>query len=100
MWLIAAQSHAQAVVDGFAARTFQSKSGASLPYRLFVPSIAVRSERLPMVVYLHGAAGAGTDNVSQISGGNSRGTHLWAEPSIQARHPAYVIAPQIPVGDA
>jgi len=37
MLLITALSHAQTVVDGFGARTFRTESGASLPYRLFVP---------------------------------------------------------------
>jgi len=35
----------------------------------------------------------------QITGGNTRGTHLWTAPSTQARHPAFIIAPQIPVGN-
>jgi predicted peptidase len=47
-------------------------------------------------VFLHGAGGAGLDNVKQLRGGNSAGTHLWTKPEMQARHPAFVIAPQMP----
>lgn len=49
-----------------------------------------------MILYLHGSGGAGTDNRKQISGGNALGTHVWIEPALQERHPAFVLAPQIP----
>jgi predicted peptidase len=97
--LVTAPIHAQIAVDGFAARTFTSKN-ATMPYRLFVPGFPGRATRLPIVIYLHGVAGAGTDNLMQITGGNTPGTHLWIEPSMQARHPAFVVAPQLPVGGA
>lgn len=47
-------------------------------------------------MYLHGSGGAGTDNRKQISGGNTQGTHIWIEPAVQERHPAFVLAPQSP----
>ena len=31
---------------------------------------------------------AGNDNLRQISGGNTAGTHLWTSREMQARHPA------------
>jgi predicted peptidase len=49
-------------------------------------------------VYLHGAAGAGTDNLRQITGGNTRGTHVWTTAPVQTRYPAFVVAPQLPDG--
>ena len=84
------------LVDGFAARMYESRSGATLPYRLFVPSADARRHPLPLVIYLHGGGGAGTDNLKQITGGNTLGTHLWTTPEMQARHPAFVFAPQLP----
>jgi predicted peptidase len=51
-----------------------------------------------LILYLHGRGGAGMDNRKQISGGNALGTHLWIEPDMQERHPAFVLAPQIPEG--
>ena len=89
---------AQDVVDGFAPRTFKGANGVTLPYRLFVPDARSRGP-LPAVVYLHGAAGAGTDNLKQMTGGNTLGTHVWTTKEMQARYPAFVIAPQAPVGD-
>lgn len=85
-----------AMLGDFAAREFQSATGVTLPYRLYIPDPAAREQKLPLVVYLHGSGGSGTDNRKQISGGNARGTHLWIEPAVQQRHPAFVLAPQIP----
>jgi predicted peptidase len=83
-----------APLDGFVAREYRSRVGVKLPYRLFSP--VTSDERLPLILYLHGSGGAGTDNRKQVSGGNTRGTHLWLDPKVQARYPAFVLAPQIP----
>lgn len=85
-----------AILDGFVAREYQSAAGVKLPYRLFAPSSAKRDDKLPLILYLHGSGGAGTDNRKQISGGNALGTHVWIESDAQQRHPAFVLAPQIP----
>lgn len=84
----------QADENGFSAYEYRSSTGLTLPYRLFTPR--KRNGALPLVLYLHGSGGAGTDNRKQISGGNAPGTHIWIEPSLQERHPAFVLAPQIP----
>jgi predicted peptidase len=85
-----------AILDGFVAREYQSATGVKLPYRLLTPSSAKRDEELPLILYLHGSGGAGTDNRKQLSGGNTLGTHIWIESDAQQRHPAFVLAPQIP----
>ena len=90
---------AQDVVDGFAARTFVGANDLRMPYRLFVPGAQQRVRPLPIVIYLHGSGGIGTDNLRQISGGNTNGTHVWVSPQAQARHPAFVMAPQLPTGN-
>ena len=78
----------------FSARTF-SRDGKVMPYRLFVPDAAARRESLPLVVWLHGASGIGTDNLRQITeGGNDLGSRLWVRPEIQEKFPAFVVAPQ------
>jgi predicted peptidase len=86
----------EAILNGFSAYVYQSSAGLKLPYRLFIPR--KRDEALPLILYLHGRGGAGTDNRKQISGGNTPGTHAWIEPSLQERYPAFVLAPQIPEG--
>jgi predicted peptidase len=85
-----------AILDGFVAREYQSGAGVKLPYRLYVPAFAKHGQALPLILYLHGSGGAGTDNRKQISGGNAVGTHVWIEAELQERHPAFVLAPQIP----
>ena len=96
--LAATAANAQDVVDGFAARTFAGAGGVKMSYRLFVPDQKARTQPLPVIVYLHGSGGIGTDNLKQISGGNRNGTHVWVASQMQARHPAFVIAPQLPPG--
>jgi len=97
--LSASIGHAQDVVDGFAARAFVGANGLRMPYRIFVPDDEHRRRPLPVIVYLHGSGGIGTDNLRQISGGNTNGTHVWATPQAQKGHPAFVVAPQLPAGN-
>jgi predicted peptidase len=79
----------QKPVDGFQARTFKT-----MPYRLFVPPAYDKSNKYPLVLWLHGAGSVGTDNFKQISEASLRGTHTWTSPQVQAKHPAFVLAPQ------
>ena len=82
----------------FAPRAF-ARDGKIMPYRLFVPDEAARSKPLPLVVWLHGASGLGTDNLRQITeGGNEFGLRLWIRPELQAKYPSFVVAPQMPAG--
>lgn len=94
--LVPVFSFAQGAGD-FAARTYSTANGGSLPYRIFLPAKATGSP-LPAIIYLHGSGGAGADNFKQISGGNTLGTHLWTRADIQAWQQTVVIAPQIAVG--
>jgi predicted peptidase len=79
----------QKPVDGFQARTFET-----MPYRLFVPPAYDQSKKYPLVLWLHGAGSIGRDNLKQISQASLRGTHTWTAPQVQAKHPAFVLAPQ------
>jgi predicted peptidase len=92
----AASRQAQEPVDGFSSRSFTGTGGVTMPYRLFVPDARARVRPLPVIIYLHGGGGAGTDNLKQIAGGNTNGTHLWTSAEMQGRHPAFVLAPQLP----
>jgi len=67
------------------------KSDLVMPYRLFRPKA---SGKLPLVVYLSGSAGLGTDNLRQLGFGNTFGTRVWLLPENQKRFPCYVVAPQ------
>lgn len=83
------RARSEGIADKFEARTHTSDW--TMPYRLFRPNA---SGRLPLVVYLHGSGGLGTDNVKQMGLGNIFGTRVWALPDNQKAFPCYVVAPQ------
>jgi len=80
-------------VDGFVARAYQH-AGQTMPYRLFIPPTYKKSRKYPVVVWLHGAGGLGTDNLRQIQGDQVPGTHIWTTAANQAKHPVFVVVPQ------
>lgn len=65
-----------------------------MPYRLYKPARIARERAYPLIVFLHGAAGSGTDNTRQLEGANLFGALVWTLPRHQARHPSFVLAPQ------
>ena len=79
----------------FEARTSDPGDGEGTAYRLFKPQGREPDTKYPLVVYLHGSGGRGTDNLKQISGGNLFGSRVWALPENQAERPCYVLAPQL-----
>lgn len=84
---------AQDSVDGFVARKF-NKSGKTIQYRLFIPPKYKRSKKYPLILWLHGAGGIGSDNLGQIRADQVPGTHLWTTPENVEHHPAFVLVPQ------
>ena len=65
----------------------------SLNYRLYVPK-NVNSEKLPLILYLHGGGQKGSDNRKQLDfifNGFSSSVN-------QKKYPSYVLAPQCPPG--
>jgi predicted peptidase len=67
-----------------------SDGTASIPYRLFQPTVTDPSEKLPLILFLHGMGDRGTDNVGQTYWMNN----LAAKTS-GGQYAAYVLAPQI-----
>jgi len=80
----------------FRKQVYADKGGIKMPYRLFVPANYDASQKYPLILWLHGANGRGSDNLKQISGGNENGTYVWTTPANQAQLPAFVLAPQCP----
>jgi len=89
---------AAAVASRFEAHTFTGSDGQLMPYRLFRPAKLDPARRYPLVLYLHGAGGLGADNKKQYTGGNLFGSHVWALEENQAKHPAFILAPQTDQG--
>jgi predicted peptidase len=84
-------------VAGFIAGSYRSASGEAMAYRLFVPPDYDAAKKYPVVLWLHGAAGRGADNFSQLAGGNFAGSHFWTTAENQAKYHAFVLAPQVDV---
>jgi len=90
----ALRSKGPALAGAFKAHTFRGPKGEQMPYRLFTPSRLEAGRTYPLVVFLHGAGGSGTDNLRQLQGANVFGALVWTLPENQQRHPAFVLAPQ------
>jgi predicted peptidase len=83
------------VVDKFRNLSYSDPAtGETMGYRLFVPDNYDATRSYPMVLFLHGAGERGSDNEAQLTA--NRGATIWATPEEQAKHPAFVLAPQCP----
>ena len=83
----------------FRKRVYVNKNGNRLPYRLYVPLGYDANRKYPLLLWLHGGDGRGSDNVKQLNGGNQIGTHFWAGKDVQLKFPMFVLLPQCPSGD-
>lgn len=83
----------------FRPKSFLSSTGETLPYRLFIPQSYDERKKYPLVLWLHGGAGRGDDNLKQISGGNAIGSQVWTSPKNQRKNPCFVVAPQCRRGE-
>ena len=85
-------------VDNFQPLTYNDGQGHTLPYRLWVPANYNAANHYPLVLFLHGAGGAGTDNRAQLT---DQGAPLvFVQPQNQAQWPCFMVAPQCPSGAA
>lgn len=80
--------------------TYEKSKTEYLSYRLFVPLGYDAKRKYPLVLWLHGAAGRGSDNIKQLTGTNRLGTHFWISREVQNTFPAFVLVPQCPVGQS
>jgi predicted peptidase len=82
-----------AVIDRFQKLSFTDPvTGETMGYRLFVPDGYDPATSYPLVLFLHGAGERGSDNEAQLTA--NEGATIWATPEEQAKHPAFVLAPQ------
>jgi predicted peptidase len=71
-----------------------TKDKASLPYRLLEPDGYDKNgnDRYPLVVFLHGGFGRGTDNRTQLRSGVDE----FVKDAIRKKHPCFLAVPQCP----
>jgi predicted peptidase len=77
---------------------YVGKNNARLPYRLFVPLGYDANRKYPLLLWLHGGDGRGSDNIKQLTKENQLGTHFWITREVQTKFPVFVLAPQCPSG--
>ena len=83
----------------FRKKVYANKKGEQLSYRLYVPLGYDANQKYPLLLWLHGGGGRGSDNVKQLNGGNQIGTHFWAGKDVQLKFPMFELVPQCPSGE-
>jgi len=76
--------------DVFTKGEFKSNDEISIVYRILKPKSTKR--KLPLVIVFHGSDAVGNDNSSQLG----ILAKLFAAHEIQAKYPAFILAPQFP----
>ncbi len=87
------KDRADGLIDRFEKHAYTHTDGKNMPYRLFRPGTGEPRKNLPLVIFLHGLGGKGTDNAGHLAD-QPVGPCLWAMEEHQAKHPCYVLAPQ------
>lgn len=94
LWLTSKAGWGADVKD-FQARTYTSPK-KTIVYRLFIPKNYQPTQKYPLMLTLHGAGERGNDNTSQLFHDFNK---MWADDSIQTKHPCFVLAPQCPLNN-
>lgn len=88
---IVSQKMSQPVVEKF----YQCEFGG-LQYNLFIPTDYDEKKLYPLVIFIADASANSDDPLIPLVQGN--GGVIWATPAEQAKHPCFVLVPQIPHG--
>lgn len=84
------------VVDDFQQLQFKDPvTGLTLNYNLYVPKEDGQHKKYPAVLFMHDLGVTNMNPYATLVQG--LGATVWASPESQAKHPAFVIAPQYPV---
>lgn len=86
---------AQVTVDSFEAKTYKSPNGGELLYRQLNPLKMESGKKYPLVLFLHGAGGRGTNNIDQIVDAGFC-PRLINSVKFTEEYPCFMIAPQVP----
>ncbi len=82
------------IVDDFLRLDFKDPvTGAALMYNLYVPRGYDRNKSYPLVLFMHDASVNSPDHDRTLIQG--LGAVVWASPEEQAKHPSFVLAPQV-----
>lgn len=79
---------------GFQAKSFTPTEGRSLNYQISIPENLAAAQRVPLLIFFHGAGERGDDNQAQLK----HGTSQILEFTKTNKQPAIIVAPQCPNG--
>jgi predicted peptidase len=82
-------------VEEFKPHTYINEKADTLLYQLLSPQVDNRDQKLPLIIFLHGAGERGSDNMKQLTHGSS----IFLNQENQKKFPAYVLFPQCPESD-
>lgn len=80
-------------VDGLKEGFLNEPDGTTMQYRYFVPSGLKKSEKVPLVLFLHGIGEAGHDNRKQLA--KHPQPLVFVQPWNQEEFPCFFVAPQL-----
>ncbi len=81
------------IADDFIQAEFKDpSSGIVVKYNLYVPKNYDPKKSYPLVMFIHDAGATNSNVKNALWQGN--GATVWADPDFQAKHPAFVLAPQ------
>jgi predicted peptidase len=86
--------HAAGPADVFEARVFRDAAGKPLPYRLLRPQGYDAAKSYPLLLFFHGAAERGNDNVRQLA----KGVTVFAREENRKNFQCFVVVPQCAAG--
>ena len=78
----------------FLARIYTNAAGQTLPYRLLLPAQYNPAKSYPVILYLHGAAARGTNNLEPLNWGPM----LFLNENLREKHDFFLVVPQCPRG--
>lgn len=83
----------EAWFNSFEAREYKDKDGTLLLYRIVRPEKADPAAKTPLLIFLHGSASKGNDNIGHV--------RLWRDFALNAsKQGMLVVVPQCPIGTA
>src|SRR5262245_46713051 len=80
----------------FLFRNYTNAKKQTLPYRLLVPKQYDPKKSYPVILYLHGAAGRGSDNVAPLEWGPL----FFLDDALRDKHDFFLVVPQCPRSEA
>lgn len=84
------------IVDDFSQHEFNDpETGITVKYNLYIPENYDKNKSYPMVMFIHDAGVVSTEVKATLMQG--LGAVIWAGPEEQAKHKAFVLAPQYSV---